>query len=141
MTASEIESESDFVIPDMPESIPQWAHNEAKPWQRLSEFDILVRAEEISGQSVELAYVNLPLSVWGIHVVRGDRARLCINQALPPMWRRFALFHELYHLIAHPRSESFWGQTFTPLSRFEWEADTFAWGAILPEWKNREYED
>ncbi len=67
-------------------------------------------------------------------MVRDDRARILLNCALPPLWHRFALFHELYHLIAHRRGESFWARTATPLSRFEYEAECFAWSAIWPDW-------
>ncbi|MDR1472129.1 MAG: ImmA/IrrE family metallo-endopeptidase [Synergistaceae bacterium] len=77
--------------------------------------------------------VSLPAAVWGLHVARDGRARLCINSELPDIWRRFAVFHELYHLIAHSEGEYFWRQTLHPISRFESEADMFAWAAIEPE--------
>ncbi len=66
--------------------------------------------------------------------MKGGRARLIINRTLPPFWRRFALFHELYHLLSHRRGEAFWARTATPLSSFEVQADLFAWAVIWPEY-------
>jgi Zn-dependent peptidase ImmA (M78 family) len=97
-----------------------------------------VKAEESSGLRVEICFAPLPETVWGLHVARGDRVRLCINSALPDIWKRFAAYHELYHLIAHSMGESFWKQTFNPISKFETEADMFAWAAIWPEWSGEE---
>ncbi|MDR1916345.1 MAG: ImmA/IrrE family metallo-endopeptidase [Synergistaceae bacterium] len=82
---------------------------------------------------VEIRSVSLPFGVWGLHIARKGRARLCVNSALPDIWRRFALFHELYHLIAHSEGEYFWRQTFHPISRFENEADLFAWAVMRQE--------
>ncbi|MDR1884727.1 MAG: ImmA/IrrE family metallo-endopeptidase [Synergistaceae bacterium] len=124
----------DFDFPDPPERIPEWARREAGKWRSLNGFDIELMAEEISGFQVEIRYVDLPCGVWGLQVARGGRARLCINSRLPDIWRRFALFHELYHLISHSRGEAFWRETFQPMSRFESEADLFAWAAIWTEW-------
>lgn len=92
-----------------------------------------MRAEEATGLQVEIRVVELPRGVWGFHVARGDRVRLCVNRALPGIWQRFALYHELYHLISHSEGEYFWRQTFFPVSRFESEADLFAWAAVWPE--------
>lgn len=103
-------------------------------WRRLDRFDLEVKAETLSGLEVEIRSVDLPESVWGLHVARGDRARLCINGRLPHRWQRFALFHELYHLLYHTEGEHFWQQTFQPMSRFESEADLFAWAVVWPEW-------
>jgi Zn-dependent peptidase ImmA (M78 family) len=100
----------------------------------LNNFDIEVRAENLSGRQVEIRYVALPAGVWGIHVARGNRVRLCVNSLLPLLWRRFAMFHELHHLLSHSEGERFWQQTFHPMSRFENEADLFAWAVIWPEW-------
>jgi Zn-dependent peptidase ImmA (M78 family) len=100
----------------------------------LSRFDLEVRAEEISGLAVEIRNVDLPEGVWGLHIARGEHARLCVNSRLPHFWQRFALFHELYHLIYHTEGERFWQRTFQPMSRFESEADLFAWAAVWPEW-------
>lgn len=119
-----------FEFPDPPETIPEWARKDALEWRNLCNFDIEVRAEEISGKEVEIRYVDLPESVWGFHIARNGRVRLCVNSSLPYVWQRFALFHELYHLISHPAGEAFWRNTFHPLSRFESEADMFAWAAV-----------
>jgi hypothetical protein len=32
-------------IPSPPEVVPSWAWNEARQWQNLSDFDILIKAE------------------------------------------------------------------------------------------------
>lgn len=130
----------DFPAP--PETIPAWAQSEAKKWRGLRDFDIEVQAEANCPYQVEIRYVDLPGSVWGLHVARDGRARLCVNRSLPSLWKRFALFHELYHLLSHSEGEYFWSQTFQPLSKFESEADLFAWAVVWPEWSegNREGE-
>lgn len=122
-----------FDFPAPPERIPEWADRDASPWRGLRNFDIEVRAEELSGKEVEIRHVGLPDSVWGFQITRGERVRLCVNASLPPVWQRFALFHELYHLISHTDGEAFWSRTFQPLSRFETEADLFAWAVVWPE--------
>jgi len=123
-----------FEFPDPPDRIPDWADREAAVWRGKNNFDIEVQAEDASGYQVEIRWVDLPDGVWGMHIARGGRARLCVNSRLPGIWRRFAMFHELYHLISHSEGELFWRQTFQPMSRFESEADLFAWAAIWPEW-------
>lgn len=123
--------EEEFEFPDAPERIPDWAITEAEPWRKLDRWGLEERAEQVCGLSVEIRNADLPASVWGIHIARGSRARLCVNSNLPWPWSRFAIFHELYHLISHPAGgEAFWRQTFQPMSRFESEADMFAWAAI-----------
>lgn len=122
-----------FEYPDPPERIPDWAVRDAGEWRNLSSFDIEVKAEDISGREVEIRFVDLPRAVWGLHVSRGERVRLCVNSSLPHFWRRFALFHELYHLLSHSEGEAFWSRTFQPMSRFESEADLFAWAVVWPE--------
>ncbi|MDR1884911.1 MAG: ImmA/IrrE family metallo-endopeptidase [Synergistaceae bacterium] len=128
--------EEQFDFPDPPERIPEWAQAEAEGWRSLHNFDLELRAERLSGLQVEIRYVDLPVGVWGLHIARGERARLCVNSRLPGLWRRFALFHELYHLIRHSKGERFWQQTFQPMSKFESEADLFAWAIIWPEWSD-----
>lgn len=130
-----LEDESLFEFPEPPESIPDWADTQAKDWRGLDFFDIEVRAEALSGRRVEIMRVNLPVSVWGMQISKKGRVRLCVNSALPSLWQRFALFHELYHLLSHTGGEHFWRQTLQPLSRFEAEADLFAWSVIWPEWR------
>lgn len=128
-------------FPTPPCVIPSWAHGEASKWHYLSDFDIIIRAEELTGRSLEIKYESLPNSVWGIHIVRGKRARLCLNSHLPLFWRRFALFHELYHLLDHTKGASFWSNTFVSMESFENRADMFAWAAVWPEWENGDYAD
>ncbi len=108
---------------------------EARPWWNLDEFNILVRAEKASGKTLEIKRVPLTDNLWGLHVARGNRARIYVNSLLPPFWQRFACYHELYHLLSHPRGEAFWTHTATPLSSFEYQADLFAWACLLPEWQ------
>ena len=79
--------------------------------------------------------------VWGVHVIRGERCRFIINLQLPLFWRRFALFHELHHLLYDTRGESFWKQTYVCMESFEKQADLFAWAAIWPEWEENQYSD
>lgn len=127
-----------FDFPRPPEILPQWAFEEARSWQGLTDFDILCRAESLCSKTVELRYEPLPFDIWGIHIARGTRARIYINGDLPLLWKRFALFHEIYHLTQHRRGSAFWRQTATPLSSFEYQADCFAWAAIWPDVENGE---
>lgn len=128
------ETAKKFDFPNPPEHIPSWALKEAEPWAGLDEFEILVKAEEETGRNLELREVVLPSTLWGLHVAKGNRARIYVNRQLPGIWKRFALFHELYHLLRHKRGEAFWSATTTPLSSFEFQADMFAWAAIRPDW-------
>lgn len=138
--SSEIKEVCSF-FPRPPETIPEWAVVEAKEWQRLSDFEVLARAEEKTGLYVELKYESMPEGVWGIHVVRGERGRIYVNSALPLVWRRFALFHETYHLLNHRKGHRFWTHTFESMDCFENRADTFAWAALWPEWTEGDYSD
>jgi hypothetical protein len=122
-----------FDFPDPPGSIPEWAENEAHPWRGKDNFELEVLAEQISGLRVEIRTVDLPFGVWGIHIASGGRARLCVNCRLPGVWLRFAIFHEIYHLISHTEGEGFWKQTLQPMTKFENEADLFAWAVVGPE--------
>lgn len=124
----------DFDFPPPPDMIPSWATEEAVQWHGLDEFDILVKAEEICKRALEIEYVGMSPKLWGIHVAKGPRALIYINIQLPLLWKRFALFHELYHLLKHKKGEDFWMRTATPMSSFEYQADLFAWAAIWPEW-------
>lgn len=128
------ETETNFEFPNPPEHIPAWALKEAEPWTGLDEFDILVKAETETRRTLELREAILPPTLWGLHVARGQRARIYLNRQLPALWKRFTLFHELYHLLHHKRGEAFWAATATPLSSFEFQADMFAWAAIRPDW-------
>lgn len=123
-----------FEFPNPPEHIPAWALDEAKSWDGLDEFDILVEAESRTGRTLELREAVLPPTLWGLHVARGRRARIYVNRHLPGIWKRFTLFHELYHLLQHKRGEAFWARTATPLTSFEFQADMFAWAAIRSDW-------
>ena len=79
------ESGEAFEYPAPPEVIPEWALDEASIWRKLSRFDMEVRAEERSGMAVEIRLAPLPASVWGLHVARGNRVRLCVNSELPDL--------------------------------------------------------
>ncbi len=129
------------IFPSPPETIPNWASLESKEWHRLSEFDILARAEDKTGLSLELMFETLPAGVWGIHIVRGKRGRIYINSSLPLIWRRFAIFHETYHLLNHRKGHYFWTHTFESMESFENRADIFAWAALWPEWSEGDYLD
>lgn len=128
-------------LPVPPEYIPDWALNSAKEWQRLDDFDLLGKAEEITGLRLDIKYEALPEGVWGIHLVRGERGRIFINSMLSPLWRRFAIFHELYHLLNHKKGAKFWTHTFESMESFENRADLFAWAALWPEWAEGDYAD
>lgn len=137
-TEADLEGGGAFDFPAPPPSIPDWARAEATEWMRLGRFDMEIKAEERSGLIVEIRDAPLPESVWGFHVARGNRVRLCVNSELPYIWKKFAIFHELYHLISHSMGENFWKHTYQPMSKFESEADLFAWAAIWPEWTEGE---
>ena len=107
----------------------------------LSEFEILARTEEATGLCLELKYEALPAGVWGIHVVHDDRGRIFVNSLLPLVWRRFAIFHEVYHLLNHRKGARFWTHTCESMESFENRADSFAWAAIWPEWVEGDYSD
>ena len=128
-------------LPSFPEIIPEWAEREGKEWQRLSEFDILAKAEETTGLFLELKYEPLPTGVWGIHIVHGERGRIYVNSLLSLIWRRFAIFHEIYHLLNHRKGARFWTNTFESMESFENRADCFAWAALWPEWSEGDYSD
>ncbi len=131
--------EESYPLP--PESLPDWAAEEASEWQRLDEFDILAKAEERTGLSLDIKRVSLPAGVWGVHLVHGERSRIFINSALPLLWQRFALFHELYHLLYNTKGARFWSRSFVSMESFENRADTFAWAALRPEWEEAQYRD
>lgn len=139
----EEETDEEFLcdFPSPPDRIPEWALKESGEWQRLDEFDILAKAEELTGLRLDIKLVSLPSGVWGIHLVRGERGCIFVNSQLPPIWRRFAMFHELYHLLYHTKGARFWSHTFVSMESFENRADTFAWAAIWPEWEENQYCD
>lgn len=135
---------NDFISDDLPvppAHIPDWAMREAKTWQRLDELDILARAEDATGLCLDIKYETLPEGVWGIHLVKGERGRIFINSLLPLVWRRFAIFHELYHMLNHTKGAKFWTHTFESMESFENRADLFAWAALWPEWSEGDYSD
>ena len=128
------DSAQEFDFPSAPDFIPDWAIREGAEWAGLDEFSILVKAESRTGKVLELDYQDLPSGTWGVHVVRGRRGMIIVNNRLPLSWRRFALFHELYHLLEHNGGSDLWTRTATPMSSFERQADLFAWGVINQEW-------
>lgn len=123
----------DFDFPIPPDSIPGWAESEGLPWQGLASFDIVTLAEKRTGKKLEIRNEDLPSSLWGLHVARGSRVRIIVNGNLPSFWQRFALFHELFHVLEHRRGEDFWNRTATPMSSFESQADLFAWAVVMAE--------
>jgi hypothetical protein len=125
---------TEFTFPSPPVFLPVWALREGGDWAGLDEFSLLVKAEERTGKILELEYHDLPFGTWGVHIVRGRRGLIFINKRLSPYWRRFALFHELYHFLEHNGGMELWTRTATPLSSFEHQADLFAWGALRKEW-------
>ena len=129
--------EGTFEYPEPPEELPEWAIQQAKDWRRLDEFCVLSKAEEETGLEVDIKYTSLPYGVWGVHVVRGNRCRFIINKLLSYFWRRFALFHELHHLLYDTKGEKFWREnSYASMSSFEAQADLFAWAAIWPDWED-----
>ncbi len=122
-----------FEIPSPPETLPEWARKEGIQWAGLDDFSILVKAEEYTGKQLEVMYPPLPETIWGFHMTRDRRALIFINGQLSPRWRRFALFHELYHFLCHQGGRDLWTGTATPLSSFESQADLFAWAVLLGE--------
>ena len=134
MSYRAVRTDIEFDFPKAPDFLPDWAIREGGEWAGLDEFSILVKAEYRPGKTLELEYRPLPAEAWGVHVVRGRRGLILVNNLLPPFWRRFALFHELYHLLEHNGGEEAWTRTATPMSSFEHQADLFAWGAMSREW-------
>lgn len=133
------QAEESFDFPEPPKFIPDWAWEEAREWQNLDEFELMVKAERKTGKQMDIEYVEMSSRLWGLHVAKGGKALIYINSGLPLIWQRFALFHEMYHLVNHKKGESFWMRTATPMSSFEHQADIFAWVALWPEW-NEGYE-
>lgn len=128
-------------FPTPPEALPAWAVEEASEWRLLDDFDILAKAEERTGLTLEIQRVALPAGVWGVHLVRFERGRIFINSLLSPLWQRFALFHELYHLLYHTKGARFWSHSFVSMESFENRADLFAWAALWPEWEENHYDN
>lgn len=124
-----------FQFPRPPESLPQWAQKEAQQWQGLDDFDLLVQLEERSGLQVEVARDRLSPRLWGFTYAQRKlgRCRIYLNSQLPPFWQRFALFHEIYHLLHHSRGCYFWSSTNVAMTSFEHQADQFAWAVVLAE--------
>ena len=122
-----------FDFPNPPRSLPEWATEKGQPWLGLPPREIEILAEERTGRRLEIRREELPTSLWGFHVAKGQRVRIIINLKLPPFWERFALFHELFHVLEHRRGEDFWNRTATPMTSFETQADLFAWAVITGE--------
>ncbi len=135
---SPVQAAVSFDFPAPPEFFPPWVREESASWRNMSEFDVLVKAEEVSGKRIDVRKEVMPASLWGLHVARKERVMIFVNAALPPFWRRFAFFHEIYHVLHHRMGEEFWRRTATPLSSFEHQADLFAWGVLWREWQEGE---
>ena len=62
---------SPFDFPAPPEFFPSWVREESAPWRGLSDFDILVKAEENSGNRIEVRREVMPSSLWALLLRRG----------------------------------------------------------------------
>ncbi|EEX47801.1 MULTISPECIES: ImmA/IrrE family metallo-endopeptidase [Jonquetella] len=131
------EPQLEFSFPPPPESVPSWAESEAKKWRDLDDFQLQVRLEEDTGLKVDFHHAPLSPRLWAFTYVRRElgRGRIYVNADLPYIWQQFAFYHELHHLLHDHKGCYFWSQTLVPLSRFETQADLFAWAAVLPLWE------
>ncbi len=128
-----IREHTDFDFPRPPAFLPVWAEEAGHDWIGLNDDEIVTLTNIRKGKYLEICREELPPSLWGFHIARSQRVRIMVNSNLPPFWRRFALFHELFHVLEHRRGEEFWNRTATPMSSFETQADLFAWAVILKE--------
>lgn len=126
----------EFKFPRPPEYLPQTVLDEAKQWRNLNDFDLQVKLEEHCHLEVEVAPTPLSPRLWAFTYSRPElsRCRIFINNELPLFWQRFALFHEIHHLLKDQRGCYFWAETGAAMSRFEAQADLFAWAVVLPQW-------
>ena len=140
--ASDAEAEEEFEYPAPPEYIEPSILREAEEWRRLDEFDALVKLEELTGLEAEVQRVAMSPSVWGFTYTSRElkRCRIFLNRTLPRFWQRFAFFHEAHHLLHDSRGCYFWSQTLADMNGFEYQADQFAWGVLMPEWESGEEE-
>lgn len=128
--------EEEFSFPSPPEYIEPSVVQEAAEWRGLDEYDALVQLEQRVGLEAETVRVPLGADMWGFTYTNREmkRCRIHLNSRLPRFWQRFALFHEIHHLLHDSRGCYFWAQTNAAMSRFEYQADQFAWAALMPEW-------
>lgn len=124
-----------FQFPQPPEFLPPRALKEAEPWRGLDDFNLLVQLEEKTGLQVEIVHAALSPRIWGFAYVKRElgRCRIYLNRDLSLFWQRFALFHEIHHLLNDSRGCYFWSSSNVPMSSFEYQADQFAWAVVLGE--------
>lgn len=122
-----------FEEPKRPEHLSPLALERAKEWARLDTFDLLVKAEELTGRIVDLKKTSLGPRLWGFifHEPEGLHSRIFINTDLPELWQRFALYHELHHLLYDStQGVGVYEHSLENVRRFEVVADDFAWAVI-----------
>lgn len=129
-------SDEEFDFPAPPEYIEPSLRREAEPWIGLDEFAALARLEETVSLTAETLRVPLSGGLWGFTYTSRElkRCRIHINSRLPRFWQRFALFHEIHHILHDSRGCYFWSQTLANMNGFEYQADQFAWAVLISEW-------
>lgn len=133
MCRGDEKSPPDFCFPARPEFLSPTAVNRAKDWAFLSDFDLLVKAEEQSGRVIDLKKARMGSRLWGFtyHQPDGPHSRIFINLDLPHRWQRFALYHELHHLLYDSlKGVGIYEHTAENTRRFEVSADDFAWAVL-----------
>lgn len=128
--------DEDFVFPPPPEYIEPSIIREAAEWQKLDEFDALVKLEEKISLEAETVRVPMGVDLWGFTYTSRElgRCRIHLNSGLPRFWQRFAFYHEVHHLLHDSRGCYFWAQTHANMHGFEYQADQFAWAVLMPDW-------
>lgn len=128
----------EYSFPRPPEYLPSWAVKAASEWQNLNDFDLQVKLEKLSGLQVEVVKTTMSPRLWGFTFTKRElgRSRIFINNGLPLFWQRFALFHEIHHMLHDSRGCYFWSLTNMPMTSFEFQADQFAWAVMMPEWES-----
>ncbi len=132
------DADEEFNFPAPPEYIEPSITREAGPWRGLDEFDALVKLENAVGLEAEVKRVAMDAGLWGFTFTSRElkRCRIHLNRGLPPFWQRFALFHEIHHLLHDSRGCYFWSQTLANMNGFEYQADQFAWAVLMDDWQN-----
>lgn len=136
------EENLEFLFPPPPSYIEPSIREEAEPWRKLSEFDVLVKLESLISLEAETVRVPMSAQMWGFTYTNRDlhRCRIHLNSRLPRFWQSFALFHEIHHLLHDSRGCYFWSQTAANMNGFEYQADQFAWAVLMSQWCNGEDE-
>lgn len=126
------DDDEDFEFPSQPQYIEPSALEEGEDWQGLDEFDTLVKLENTIHIEAEIKRVPLSSRMWGFTYVSREkgRCRIHLNSRLPAFWQKFALYHEIHHLLHDSRGCYFWSQTLANMNGFEYQADQFAWAVL-----------